>query len=104
MPPLPYLSWIMEKVKHKYVQKTGHLPWIFSAASPLFDLEYADDTALLGRSAEVVETFLELLISEAKQVGLLLNFDKCKHIAVRSSNNIRIIYSKRVLFGYTPKG
>jgi hypothetical protein len=68
----------------------------------LFDLEYADDTVLLGRSAEVVETFLEFLIYEAAQVGLLLNFDKCEHIAVHTDSPIRIIQNGEVL-GNIPK-
>jgi hypothetical protein len=92
----------MEKVETKYLQKESHLPWIFSAASPLFDLEYADDTVLLGGSAEVVEAFLEILICEAKQVGLLLNFDKCEHIAVHTDSPIRIIQNGEVT-GIIPK-
>ena len=81
----------MEKVEQKYLLQKGQLPWVFSAASPLFDIEYADDTVLLGRSADVVESFLEILISEAEQVGLLLNFDKCEHIAVHSENPVRFL-------------
>jgi hypothetical protein len=65
-------------------------------------LEYAYDTVLLGRSAEVVETFLEYLICEAAQVGLLLNFDKCEHIAVHTDSPIRIIRNGEVL-GTIPK-
>jgi hypothetical protein len=29
----------MEKVEQKYLLQKGQLPWIFSAASPLFDVE-----------------------------------------------------------------
>ncbi|MFM7855883.1 MAG: hypothetical protein ACKO96_29175, partial [Flammeovirgaceae bacterium] len=41
------LSHIMEQVDKEYENKYGSLPWISSAATPLWDVEYADDTVIL---------------------------------------------------------
>jgi hypothetical protein len=79
---------IMEDVQEKYIELHGSLPWIFSASTPLWDLEYADDTVLLGRSSEVVQNFLDILVTVAKSHGLELNHDKCEHLAIHSDNSI----------------
>jgi hypothetical protein len=80
----------MDQVDKAYETKYGALPWIFSAATPLWDVEYADDTVILGRTSEVVTRFINILIEKAHLVGLSLNLHKCEHLAIHSSANISV--------------
>ena len=48
----------------------------WSVGKPTYDLEYADDTLLLGISTEVLEEYLRHLQVEASLYGLLFNLDK----------------------------
>ena len=84
------LSHLMEQVDSEYVRLHGTMPWVFSAASPLWDIEYADDTVILGRSFQVVKHFLNILIPLANQKGLALNLKKCEHLPVHSNEKISI--------------
>ena len=84
------LSHLMEQVDSEYIRLHGTIPWVFSAASPLWDIEYADDTVIMGRSYQVVTSFLNILIPLAKQKGLALNLKKCEHLPVHSKEKISI--------------
>jgi hypothetical protein len=82
------LTVLMQDVEDKYVQQYGSVPWAFSAASPLWDMEHANDTVLIARSAEAFRKLLHILEWEAEQVGLHLNKPKCEHLQCKSEHRI----------------
>ena len=84
------LSHLMDQVDAEYIHQHNSLPWIFSAASTLWDIEYADDTVIWGRSFEAATNFLTILIPLAKQKGLSLNLKKCEHLPLHSTEKIII--------------
>ncbi|CAE8647472.1 unnamed protein product, partial [Polarella glacialis] len=53
-----------------------------SAADPLFDLEYADDTVLMSRSSHNITKLLQCLQKEAEPYGMALNRAKTKLLVV----------------------
>jgi len=79
------LSHLMDEVQTKYVSTYGPIPALFNATSPLWDLEYADDTVLLGRTSNTVQRFLDILVPCAHDKGLILNSDKCEHLSIDSN-------------------
>ena len=70
------------------VSQFGLLSGVINTPSPLWDLEYADDTALLSNSAEQITRLLHLLQREAHIRGLTLNFEKCAHLRLHSAERI----------------
>ena len=82
------LSHLFHDVESSYVSQFGLLSGVINTPSPLWDLEYADDTALLSNSAEQITRLLHLLQREAHVRGLTLNFDKCAHLRLHSSERI----------------
>ena len=74
------LSHLVHDVESSYVSQFRLLSGVINAPSPLWDLEYADDTALMSNSAEQIACLLHLLQYEAHIRGLTLNFDKCAHL------------------------
>ena len=69
-------------------QHTKQIPWIHSEKQPLFDLAYADDTVLLGKSAESVQNALHHLQHIAQQSNLKLNLGKCELIRLNCTGSI----------------
>ena len=67
--------------------KFGLLSGVINTPSPLWDLEYADDTPM-SNCAEQITRLLHLLQSEAHIRGLTLNFDKCAHLRLRSDERV----------------
>ena len=55
---------------------------------PLWDVEYADDTALMSNSAEQITRLLHLLQHDAQVRGLTLNFEKCAHLRLHSEERV----------------
>ena len=47
-----------------------------TARDPLIDLEYADDTLLLGRSTKLINTMLHSIETHSETFGMQLNLDK----------------------------
>jgi len=78
------LTCVMSDCDAEYLTRFGSLPTIFSSASPLWDMEYADDTVLFSRSAVVMERLLHILQRRAGGVGLLLNYTKCEHLRLNT--------------------
>ena len=66
----------------------GLLSGVINTPSPLWDLVYADDTALMSNSAEQITRLLHLLQHEAHIGGLTLNFDKCAHLRLHSEERV----------------
>ena len=71
-----------------YTSQFGLLSGVINTPSPLWDLEYADDTALMSNSAEQITRLLHILQSEAHFRGLTLNFDKCAHLRLHSDERV----------------
>ena len=65
------------------------LPTLHSVNTPLFDLAYADDTALIGKSWGTVQRALHHIESIASQYNLKLNKSKCIHLRQNSPHFIR---------------
>ncbi len=82
------LSHMFQDVEDSYVAQYGLLSGVINTSSPLWDLEYADDTVLLSNSAEQITRLLHLLQREASVRGLLLNFDKCAHLRLNSLERV----------------
>ena len=59
------LSHLFHDVESSYVSQFGFLSGVINTPSPLWDLEYADNTALLSNSAEQITRLLHLLQREA---------------------------------------
>ena len=55
----------------------------------LWDRKYADDTVLLSNSSFQAQIFLHLIQKEGARRGLYLNFEKCEHLALNSTNRIQ---------------
>ena len=92
-PLSPYLlSMVLAHVFHdvelKYENTYGMLAGVINTPSPLWDLEYADDTVLLSNSAEQLTRMLHLMQHEGSKRGLILNEDKCEHLRLNSEASI----------------
>ena len=92
-PLSPYLftilhTVIMHDVEQELLQKYPMGTHVHSASDPLFDLGYADDTLLLGREKEVVETALHSLQRIAENFNLQLNFGKCEMLRINAHNDV----------------
>ena len=74
------LTHLFSDVEHKYVNTFGLLSGVINTPSPLWDLEYADETAFLWNSAEQITRLLHLIQLEEFKRGLILNEDKCEHL------------------------
>lgn len=85
------LSHIMHLTEAEYIDKFGSLPGVFSASTPLWDIEYADDTVIVTRTAETAVRFLKILIPLAFSKGLLINSSKCEHLRLNSTEDVNII-------------
>ena len=55
---------------------------------PFFDVEFADDTVLIGKTQEDMQTLLLLVQAEAAKYNLHLNFDKTEPILYNSEASI----------------
>ena len=85
--PYPFsfvLSHLFHDVEHSFVSQFG-LSGVINTPFPFWDLEYADDTALLSNSAQQLSRLLHLLQNEASIRGFPLNFDKCAHMRFHST-------------------
>ena len=82
------LSHLFHDVETSYTSQFGLLSGVINTPSPLWDLEYADDTALMSNSAEQITRLLHLLQYEANVRGLTLNFDKCAHLRLHSEERV----------------
>ena len=82
------LSQLLHDVETSYTSQFGLLSGVIYTPSPLWDLEYADDTALMSNSAEQITRLLHLLQYEAHVSGLTLGFDKCAHLCLHSEERM----------------
>ena len=82
------LTHLFDEVESQYETRFGHIAGVFQLPSPLWDLEYADDTVLLSTSADALNRLLHLIQYEGCRRGLLLNLDKCEHLRMNSDRRL----------------
>eukprot|EP00969_Alexandrium_andersonii_P100218 4420841-Alexandrium_andersonii.AAC.1 len=61
------------------------------ATTPVFsfaDVEYADDTVIVVKTAEIASTLLQSLQTAAGERGLALNLDKTCEISINSDQRV----------------
>ena len=80
----------MYDVEQEYLSLKGTIPWVFTASTPMWDIEYADDTVLMSQDNEVLSLFVSLVVKHARKIGLELNLSKCEHLSVHSEFSITI--------------
>ncbi|CAE8636895.1 unnamed protein product [Polarella glacialis] len=78
----------MHDVEEEYTSKFELLPNPFSASSPLWDLEYADDTVLFSPNPVTLQRLLHILQHHAARIGLQLNLEKCEHLQLNTEQDI----------------
>ena len=86
------LTHLFHDVELKYANTYGMIAGVINTPSPLWDLEYADDTVLLSNSSEQPNRLLHLIQFEGSQRGLVVNEDKCEHLCLNSVS--RIYYAR----------
>ena len=82
------LTHLFYDVESQYAEQYGEISGVFYTPSPLWDLEYADDTVLLSSSADQLNRLLHLLQQEGRLRGLQLNKDKCEHMRLNTDRRI----------------
>ena len=87
------LTHLFHDVELKHENTYGMLAGVINAPSPLWDLEYADDTVLLSNSAEQLNRMFHLIQHEGSKRGLILNEDKCEHLRLNSEASIYYAHS-----------
>ena len=75
------MSDVSEKVKDKF-------PMALTPVFPFFDVEFADDTAVMCRANHVATEFLQVLQEVAREYGLELNNDKTVALAWTPSDKV----------------
>ena len=88
------LSHLFHDVESQYTALYGLIPGVIHTPSPLWDMEYADDTVLLSKSSQHATRMLHLIQHFGAQRGLHINEDKCDHLRLNSEQ--RIYYSTDV--------
>jgi hypothetical protein len=76
------LSTMFHDVETTYNATFGETPRIWSHNTKIWELAYADDTVLLGRTIEIIQRFLSILENESALYGMSLNKSKCKPLAI----------------------
>merc|ERR1712035_257735 len=82
---------------------TRALPTLHSQNIPLFDLAYADDTVLIGKSSDTVQRALHYIQTAAAQYNLKLNLGKCELIRMNADTDIKFIDSQPLPPQSTPQ-
>ena len=85
------LSHLFHDVESQYTALYGLIPGVIHTPSPLWDMEYADDTVLLSKSSQHATRMLHLIQHYGAQRGLHINEEKCDHLRLNSDQ--RIYYS-----------
>ena len=85
------LSVLFEDTYSSFQEQYGTRHSVFSYDSPLTDIEYADDTLLLSRTALSLNRFLHVLQFQATLRGLFLNADKCHLLAINHRARVTLL-------------
>ena len=82
------LTHLFHDVETQYEEQYGLLSGVIHTPSPLWDLEYADDTALLSNSGDQLTRILHLIQYHGSRRGLFLNEEKCQHLRLHSDHRV----------------
>ena len=74
----------------------GKYPLAITPTVPFFDVEFADDTALISRNSEHLQCLLHLVQREAAKYNLYLNLGKCKLVLYNTETAIFFIDGSQV--------
>ena len=85
------LSVLFEDLYSSYRSLFQVLPSVLSFDKPITDIEYADDTLLVARTAQALNRLLHLLQYLALFRGLHLNPEKCQLLAINPTGSISLI-------------
>ena len=66
----------------------GEISRVFHVPSPLWGLEYADDTVLLSCSSQQLNRLFHIVQYRGHQRGLQINEEKCEHLCLHSDQHI----------------
>ena len=72
------LSHLFHDVESQYTALYGLIPGVIHTPSPLWDMEYADDTVLLSKSSQHATRMLHLIQHYGAQRGLHINEEKMR--------------------------
>ena len=82
------LTHLFHDVETQYETQFGLLSGVIHTPSPLWDLEYADDTVLLSNSGDQLTRILHLIQFYGSRRGLYLNEEKCQHLRLHSDHRV----------------
>ena len=85
------LTVLLKDVYSSFEKQYGRLPTIISGRTTLCDVEYADDTVLLTRTALSMHRLLHVLQYEADLILLLLNIEKCQLLVINTDTPINLV-------------
>ena len=77
-------------MEQTYGSLYGEISGVFHVPSPLWDLEYADDTVLLSCSAQQLNRLFHIVQYHGQKRGLQINEEKCEHLRLHSDQRIYI--------------
>jgi hypothetical protein len=70
------LSVLLHDVEAESVEVHKYNPWVFSSYSPMWDLEYVDDTVIITKDAATMERLLHTLQKIGYTHGFELNMSE----------------------------
>ena len=85
------LTVLLKDVYSAFEKQYGRLPTVLSGHTTLCDVEYADDTVLLTRTALSMHRLLHVLQYEADLIGLHLNVEKCQLLVINTDTPINLV-------------
>eukprot|EP00969_Alexandrium_andersonii_P349100 15430337-Alexandrium_andersonii.AAC.1 len=94
------LSVVMEEVT---LVVTFERPLLLTPVFNFFDIEFADDTALVCKTAQSMQCVLHAVQKEASEWGLYLNKSKTVELAINSPTRIRFLDGDLVPRGTSAK-
>ena len=101
-PLSPYLFVIFMTVLMHDVDDTltTPLPYCYAASIPYYDIEYADDTLLIARTAARSQELLTAIEIQSHKYGMLLNADKTVVLAmnVNTQKNITLLDGSHIKY------
>ena len=73
-------------------QLSTPLPYCFAASVPYYDIEYADDTLLIARTAQRLQEILTAVETQSAKYGMSLNTSKTSALAMNALQDPRVTF------------
>ena len=88
----------MQTVMFHDIQRTflARHPLAVTPTVSMLDIEFADDTVLISRNCEHLQTLLQIVQTEAAKYNLRLNHGKCKLVSYNSQVEINFTDGSKV--------